>query len=106
MLLREVLLAEPPLAGGMDNPAYEGQREEMKRFFAEYRQLSSTYKDYIGWDRRPFDGEAITINEDGDRTYTPRSAKSADAPIARFFGGDRKSTRLNSSHQCAYRMPS
>ena len=36
----------------------------------------------------------------------PEHAKSSISEMVRQCGGDRKSTRLNSSHRCTSRMPS
>src|SRR3546814_9509349 len=41
-----------------------------------------------------------------EKTYDTAQATNEDAPVSLYHDRDRKSTRLNSSHYCAYRMPS
>src|SRR3546814_9525909 len=47
-----------------------------------------------------------TAIEMGDRYPVPRHGVIPGAVIQLLAAEDRKSTRLNSSHSCAYRMPS
>ena len=55
------------------------------RFYREKKQLQTRYVPYTAWSRKPFSGEAITINREGDRIHP----LTTDHPInhIRFFGG-------------------
>jgi hypothetical protein len=60
-------------------------RDAAIRFYREKKQLHTRYVPYTAWSRKPFSGEAITINREGDRIHS----LTTDHPInhIRFFGG-------------------
>src|SRR5690606_37153586 len=68
-------------------PGFAADRERMATFLREYGQLSMYYRDFVGWDRRPFSGETITINYAGERILPGAQPGPDDAPAPRFFGG-------------------
>ncbi|MFP8875335.1 MAG: hypothetical protein VCB99_00190 [Myxococcota bacterium] len=51
----------------------------------EFRDLRTEYVPYVVWSRRPYQGEATTVNGEGDRVH----AETTDSPlgVVRFFGG-------------------
>jgi len=53
--------------------------------YREKKRLQTQYVPYMAWSRKPFSGETITINREGDRTHP----LTTDTPIRhiRFFGG-------------------
>jgi hypothetical protein len=53
--------------------------------YREKKQLQTRYVPYIAWSRKPFSGETITINREGDRIH-PLTADHPSKYI-RFFGG-------------------
>ncbi len=59
-----------------------------QKHFEEFATLESQYKAYIGWRRKSFKGETITIDEQGFRV-TPQvvDRSSAIKSIVWFFGG-------------------
>jgi hypothetical protein len=87
LFLKYSLFDKPQVAGGPGNPAYAEQRPAMEEFFREYADLEMEYRPFVGWTRLPFNGTAITINENGDRVHHPPAKPSPDAPLVRFFGG-------------------
>lgn len=64
-------------------PVYRGV-DWAERHFDEFSRLSTTYFDFIGWRRKPFAGQTITIDAEGFRRHgdAPREA----APVW-IFGG-------------------
>src|SRR3546814_9433445 len=59
----------------------------------------------LGNDRLFFDeGVVIILHRQRRRIIADREPAGGHADVARIGRGDRKSTRLNSSHYCAYRM--
>ena len=62
------------------------QNEERARLmFDELFEAGFDYVPFVGWSRREFIGETVTINADGDREH-PATTPSPDS-VARFFGG-------------------
>ena len=58
-----------------------------ERHFAELAVVATTYHDFIGWRRKPFSGETVTVDRDGYRQHAPdRAASFLDAEIW-VFGG-------------------
>ena len=55
------------------------------RFYREKKQLQTRYVPYTAWSRKPFSGEAITINREGDR-FHPLTTEHPSKHI-RLFGG-------------------
>src|SRR3546814_7310469 len=55
---------------------------------------------------RPTTQPATGLYRPDDVPFTPFAVPAADLPRASIVIPDRKSTRLNSSHSCAPRMPS
>ena len=51
----------------------------------EFRDLRTEYVPYVVWSREPYQGEATTVNDEGDRVH----AETTDSPlgVVRFFGG-------------------
>lgn len=64
-------------------PAYE-KYDWSGKHFAEFSALQTTYYDYIGWRRAPFNGETITIDAQGYRQHGTTNWLQADTW---FFGG-------------------
>lgn len=64
-------------------PPYENYNWS-KQHFAEFSALQTTYFDYIGWRRAPFNGETITIDGEGYRRHGKAGWMQADMW---FFGG-------------------
>lgn len=87
LFLKYSLFDKPAVAGGPENAAYAGDRDEMRRFFSEYSRLEMEYRSFTGWGRLPFAGAAITIDGEGNRVHMPPKTTTGGAPIARFFGG-------------------
>ena len=60
-------------------------QELARLIYREKKQLKTRYVPYMAWSRKPFSGETITINREGDRIHpltTDRPSKHI-----RFFGG-------------------
>ena len=60
-------------------------KERAATILDEFRDLRTEYTPYVVWSRLPYQGEATTINEQGDRLH----AETTDSPmgVLRFFGG-------------------
>jgi len=60
-------------------------RAYAQKIFEEFRALRTDYVPYVGWSRRPMEGETTTVGPEGDRVHTP----TTDDPVGvvRFFGG-------------------
>jgi lysophospholipase L1-like esterase len=60
-------------------------QELAETIYREYRLLETRYVPYVAWSREAFSGEAITVNNAGDRVHP----STTDAPVGhvRFFGG-------------------
>lgn len=54
--------------------------------FREFRAQETGYADFIGWRRKPFNGQTITVNENGYRIAPGQSEDPSTAPI-HVFGG-------------------
>lgn len=54
--------------------------------FREFRAQETRYADFIGWRRKPFQGQTITVNEDGYRVVPGQSEDPGLADI-HVFGG-------------------
>ena len=72
----------------IDEKAYRASLEDGDaaiRFYREKKQLKTRYVPYTAWSRKPFSGETITINREGDRIHP----LTTEHPIqhVRFFGG-------------------
>ncbi|MFA5876401.1 MAG: hypothetical protein WC901_06965 [Candidatus Margulisiibacteriota bacterium] len=58
-----------------------------KKHFEEFGELPAEYRSYIGWRRLPYEGETISIDEQGIRN-TPQSELATEkSPIVVFLGG-------------------
>ncbi|MDY6802250.1 MAG: hypothetical protein SXA11_00370 [Cyanobacteriota bacterium] len=76
-------------------PNYAGDRDTAKRHFQEFDRLVTRFEPYIGWSRKPFEGETIHIDHRGDRVHeNARLSARQDGAIApnlvpsvHFFGG-------------------
>lgn len=68
-------------------PNYEGRSDEMFQHFRETFDIELEYDPYLGWRREEFEGETITINEDGDRIHSELSNTNGDTPRVYIFGG-------------------
>ena len=92
------------------NFANSGSREVMKEFLAQYAgQYHITHKDYYGKiNKKEFDiYKTLRDDEIQDKSVLPLSTIRVTAPVPyRDWETDRKSTRLNSSHEFVSRMPS
>jgi hypothetical protein len=53
--------------------------------FGELDRLAMRYHSFVGWRRKPFQGETITIDERGIRQST--DDPGSDAPVVGMFGG-------------------
>jgi hypothetical protein len=72
----------------INKKAYRASLEDRAaaiRFYREKKQLRTRYVPYTAWSRKPFSGEVININREGDRSHP----LATDHPIKhiRFFGG-------------------
>lgn len=67
-------------------PNYDNERELIKKYSQEEMQIEWSYEAYIGWSRKAFQGQTITVDNNGDRVHenvrTDKSNKSVY-----FFGG-------------------
>lgn len=65
-------------------PVYP-DRARAETLFRENRGMGFEYVSFVGWSRRPFAGETVTVGGDGDRQHPP----TTDRPkgVVRFFGG-------------------
>jgi len=69
-------------------PNYEGRRDEMYEHFRESLEVPVNYAPFVGWRRDPFEGETITINDQGNRVHPPLpEAEQATKPNVFIFGG-------------------
>ena len=55
--------------------------------FAEMQAQKTDFIAYLGWRRRPFQGQTITVEEGMHIRRTPVTRTVADAPSVYFFGG-------------------
>src|SRR5215475_12849663 len=69
-----------------DLPNYEGQ-QWAKTHFREFSELQTDFFSYIGWRRRPFTGETITIEKETRIRHTPQIASDDHGRVVYFFGG-------------------
>jgi len=60
-------------------------RKQAETIFREFGQLQTRYVPYLVWQRQRYEGETITVGEDGDRHHPP----TTDHPVGhvRLFGG-------------------
>lgn len=65
-------------------PVYQ-DRQRAETLFREFRAMGFEYVSVLGWSRRPFAGETVTVGSDGDRQH-PRTTDDPKG-IVRFFGG-------------------
>jgi lysophospholipase L1-like esterase len=57
-----------------------------EQHFKEFRSLKTDYYSYIGWRRKPYSGETITVaGPYGERKTAPEGR--SDQPLVYFFGG-------------------
>lgn len=69
-------------------PNYEGRRDEMYRHFRESLTVPVDYAASVGWQRGAFQGETITINEQGRRVHQSLPETSqVTKPTVYIFGG-------------------
>lgn len=57
------------------------------KHFREYDKLGSEYVSFIGWRRRPFVGETITLEPDSGIRHTPQPNSASSDRSVYFFGG-------------------
>lgn len=70
----------------LDLPNYQNI-DWAETYFREYRELTSEYRAFVGWKRRPYVGETINIDDQGIRRTPQYSAVADDTPLAVFLGG-------------------
>lgn len=68
-------------------PNYENRFDEMFQHFQETDEIEVFYEPYIGWSREAFEGETITIDEQGHRLHSPLPNAVPDTPKVHIFGG-------------------
>lgn len=68
-------------------PNYEGRRDEMHYHFRESLMLPINYAASVGWQRDPFQGKTITIDERGRRVHQPLPEASQTKSTVYIFGG-------------------
>lgn len=68
----------------VDLPNYV-DKERARKVFAETRQLGTRYVPFVEWKRKPFRGETVNIDEEGDRIH--RAPGGGERGVVRFFGG-------------------
>lgn len=68
-------------------PNYEGRSDEIFQHFRETFDIEMKYDPYLGWSREEFEGETITINEDGDRSHDALPNANTESPSVYVFGG-------------------
>ena len=68
----------------VDLPNY-ADKARAKTVFDEFRDLRTEYVPFVVWSRKPYAGQATTVDAAGDRVH----AKTTDDPVGvvRFFGG-------------------
>jgi hypothetical protein len=64
-------------------PNYRGL-DWADRHFYEYKKMGTEYYDFIGWRRKPFQGQTVTIDRDGYRRHATATAAEAEVWM---FGG-------------------
>ena len=72
----------------IDKKAYTPSLKDQdlaRLIYREKKQLKTQYVPYTAWSRKPFSGETININQDGDRIH-PLTTDQPSKYI-RFFGG-------------------
>ncbi|MCB0494674.1 MAG: SGNH/GDSL hydrolase family protein [Cyclobacteriaceae bacterium] len=70
-----------------DLPNYTEDREIAKEIFSDYGRISHEYAPFIGWKTLPYNGNTLTIGEDGFRVV-PGTPKSTSKRLkVGFFGG-------------------
>ena len=60
-------------------------RDLARLIYREKKQLKTRYVPYIAWSRKPFSGETITINREGDRIHPLMTDHTSK--YIHFFGG-------------------
>ncbi len=73
-----------PISKKASSPSLKDQ-DLARLIYREKKQLKTRYVPYIAWSRKPFSGETITINREGDRIH-PLTTDHPSKYI-RFFGG-------------------
>ncbi len=58
-----------------------------KQHFHEFENLPTEYRSFVGWRRLAFQGETITINEEGIRRTTQHPSVKDEAPHIALLGG-------------------
>jgi len=76
----------PPTDKRASLPNYQGESWALTHF-AEQKALKTDFISYLGWRRRPFKGQTITIEKGTRIRHTPRTAPDAGGPSVYFFGG-------------------
>jgi hypothetical protein len=66
-------------------PNYDGY-DWAEKHFAEFSEQEYKYQSFLGWRRRPYDGETINIDEKGMRQTVDRTPNVENRSIF-FFGG-------------------
>ena len=73
----------------VDLPNYSSDKDKKlaKIHFQEFKKLSTQYEAFTAWSRKPFQGQTITINSQGDRIHKNEIfGENFDKSIY-FFGG-------------------
>ncbi|MBE9101295.1 hypothetical protein [Vacuolonema iberomarrocanum] len=68
-------------------PNYEGRSDEIFQHFRETFDIEMKYDPYLGWSREEFEGETITIDENGDRSHDALPNANTESPRVYIFGG-------------------
>lgn len=68
----------------VDLPNYV-DKDRARLIFAETRKLETRYVPYLAWQRKPFRGEAVNVDEKGRRIH--RAPGGGERGVVRFFGG-------------------
>jgi hypothetical protein len=71
-----------------DLPNYDYDKDLAQKIFADYAKVSHEYAPFVGWRTLPYQGETLSIGQDGFRKVIPEHIESVE-PKARvgFFGG-------------------
>jgi hypothetical protein len=68
-------------------PNYDHDHAHARQVFKDYHNVKHEYEPFVGWKCLPYEGETLTISQNGERLHSAPESTIPNKKSVRFFGG-------------------